>query len=151
MALSRLVQAAGSGEIIGLDPTRLHDALDHGAYFWLDVQGPSEADLRVLEDVFAFHALAIEDSLQWGQRPKLDEYDDFVFLVVYGWAPDRDGLVEVHCYYSPRFLVTLHRDEAPAFADVRSRATRVLARGEEPILVLHQVVDALVDSFGPPL
>ncbi|MDQ3865705.1 MAG: magnesium transporter CorA family protein, partial [Actinomycetota bacterium] len=79
------------------------------------------------------------------------EYDDFVFLVVYGWAPDEDGLVEVHCYYSPRFLVTVHRDRAPAFENVRSRAERVLARGDDPILVLHQVVDALVASFTPPL
>ena len=41
-------------------------------------------------------------------------YDDFVFLVVYGAVPDEDRLVEVHCFYSEQFLITVHRDEAPA-------------------------------------
>jgi magnesium transporter len=150
VALGRLVGAGASGEI-GLDASRLRDALDRGEYFWLDVRGPTEGDLRVLEEVFAFHPLAIEDSTNWGQRAKLEEYDDFVFLVVYGWAPDRDGLVEVHCYYSARFLITLRRDDAPGLDEVRPRAERALARGEDSILVLHQVVDALVDSFSPPL
>ncbi|MDQ3857809.1 MAG: magnesium transporter CorA family protein [Actinomycetota bacterium] len=150
MALGCLVDVGGTAEV-DLEPTRLRHALARGDYLWLDVGGPREADLRGVQEAFGFHELAIEDSLTWGQRPKLEEYDDFVFLVVYGWAPDEDGLVEVHCYYSPRFLVTVHRDQAPALEDVRPRAERVLARGEDPILVLHQVVDALVDSFAPPL
>jgi hypothetical protein len=37
---------------------------------------------------------------QFNQRAKLDEYDDFVFIIVYGAAPDDDRLVEVHCFYS---------------------------------------------------
>ena len=83
------------------------------SFFWIDVDQPDEADYAILRDVFKFHPLAVEDSEKFGQRAKLDEYDDFVFLVVYGAVPDDDRLVEVHCFYSEKFLVTVHRDEAP--------------------------------------
>ena len=69
----------------------------------------------------------------------------------YVQAADEDGLVEVHCYYSERFLVTVRRDEAPALDEVRPHCERALADGGEGILVLHRVVDGLVDSFFPPL
>ena len=81
--------------------------------------GRRAADFEILRDVFGFHPLAVEDSEQFGQRAKIDEYDDFVFLVVYGAAPDDDRLVEVHCFYSERFLITVHRDDCPAFAEIR--------------------------------
>ena len=92
-----------------------------GSFFWIDVDQPDEDDFEILRDVFKFHPLAVEDSEKFGQRAKLDDYDDFVFIVVYGAVPDDDRLVEVHCFYSEKFLVTVHRDEAPAFTEVRQR------------------------------
>ena len=129
----------------------LDEQLRRREFFWLDVHRPADADLETLGALFGFHPLALEDSLHFGQRAKIEDYDDFVFLVVYGWAPDEDGLVEVHCFYSERFLVTVHRDDAPALVETRRRCERTLAETAEPILVLHQVVDALVDSFFPVL
>ena len=90
-------------------------------FFWIDLHKPSAQDLALLRESFQFHPLALEDSEHFGQRAKLDDYDDFVFIVVYGAVPDEDRLVEVHCFYSERFLITLHHDEAPAFAELRHR------------------------------
>jgi magnesium transporter len=150
VAVANLVDREGQ-EQIALDRGRLERDLQGDGFFWLDLQDPSEEEVELVGEVFGFHPLAIEDSLHFGQRPKLEEYDDFVFLVVYGWAPDEDGLVEVHCYYSERFLITIRRDEAPALDEVRSECTRALGKSDEAILVLHKVVDGLVDSFAPPL
>ncbi|MBA2614428.1 MAG: magnesium transporter CorA family protein [Actinobacteria bacterium] len=150
MALARLVEGSGTSEL-PLEAAGLRERLEREEFFWLDLHEPSEENLRELETAFGFHPLAIEDSLHFGQRAKLEEYDDFVFLVVYGWAPDEDGLVEVHLYYSPQFLISIHRDEAPALARICGRCEETLARDPEPILVLHQVVDSLVDSFTAPL
>ena len=122
-----------------------------GEFFWLDLHQPTAEDFAVLRDTFRFHPLALEDSEQFGQRPKLDEYDDFVFLVLYGAVPDEDRLVEVHCFYSERFLVTVHRDEAPAFAEVRHRYRQRKAPIEDPGRLLYRIVNALVDSFFPIL
>src|SRR5262249_19928570 len=132
-----------------------HDSAERllaaGSFFWIDVHQPTDEDFAVLRDVFQFHPLAIEDSESFGQRAKLEDYDDYVFLVVYGAVPDDDRLVEVHCFYSERYLVTIHRDEAPAFTDVRRRYQLRNAPIEDPGRLLYHIVDALVDSFFPIL
>jgi magnesium transporter len=122
-----------------------------GSFFWLDVDQPVEDDYAVLRDVFKFHPLAVEDSEKFGQRAKLDDYDDFVFIVVYGAVPDDDRLVEVHCFYSEQFLVTVHRDEAPAFTEVRERYVARTHSIDDPAQLLYRIIDALVDSFFPIL
>jgi magnesium transporter len=122
-----------------------------GKFFWLDLDQPSEGDFQILREVFKFHPLAIEDSEQFDQRAKLDEYDDFVFVVVYGAAPDDDRLVEVHCFYSERFLITVHHDDCPAFAEIRLRYQQRETKIEQPSLLLYRVIDGLVDSFFPVL
>jgi magnesium transporter len=122
-----------------------------GQFFWIDIYQPTDQDFTILRDAFHFHPLALEDSEHFGQRAKLEDYDDFVFLVVYGAAPDEDRLVEVHCFYSERFLITVHRDEAPAFTEVRRRYQKRKAPIEDPGRLLYQIIDALVDSFFPIL
>ena len=127
---------------------KLHAA---GTFFWLDLEQPDADDFAVLRDVFGFHPLAIEDSENFGQRAKLDEYGDFVFLVVYGANPDDDRLVEVHCFYSEDHLITLHRDETPAFTALRARYAKQEAPLGDPPRLLYRIVDSLVDSFFPVL
>jgi magnesium transporter len=134
-----------------LSRDNLKRLLASGSFFWIDLPRPMENDFAVLRDVFQFHPLALEDSEHFGQRAKLDDYDDFVFLVVYGAVPDEDRLVEVHCFYSARFLITVHRDEAPAFTEVRHRYQKRQAPIDDPALLLYRIIDALVDSFFPIL
>jgi magnesium transporter len=64
---------------------------------------------------------------------------------------DDDRLVEVHCFYSERCLVTVHRDDAPAFDEVRERYEKRKGPIERPSLLLYKLIDALVDSFFPIL
>jgi magnesium transporter len=118
-----------------------------GSFFWIDLHRPSAEDFTILRDVFRFHPLALEDSEHFDQRPKIEEYDDVVFLVLYGAVPDDGRLVEVHCFYSERFLVTIHRDTVPAVSDVRRRYEAGTRSAEDPIWLTHRFVDALVDSF----
>jgi magnesium transporter len=121
-----------------------------GSFFWVDVAQPNEADYAILRDVFKFHPLAVEDSEKFDQRAKIDDYDDYVFIVVYGAVPDDDRLVEVHCFYSEKFLVTVHRDDAPAFTEVRQRYVQ-RKKVDDPGRLLYRIIDALVDSFFPIL
>ena len=138
-------------DTIDFNHAAIEELLADGRFFWLDLDQPDAADFDVLREVFKFHPLAVEDSEHFGQRAKIDDYDDHVFLVLYGASPDEDRLVEVHCFYSERYLVTVHRDEAPAFTEVRERFTK---RGEpldHPARLLYEIVVALVDSFFPVL
>jgi magnesium transporter len=150
MSLCHVVHAEQVGEL-RLSRENLERLLAGGSFFWIDLSRPSGEDFAVLRDVFHFHPLALEDSEHFGQRAKLDDYDDFVFLVVYGAVPDEDRLVEVHCFYSERFLITVHRDEAPTFTEVRHRYQKRKASIDEPALLLYRIIDALVDSFFPIL
>jgi magnesium transporter len=127
------------------------ELLAGGSFFWLDLDRPGPDDFEILRDSFGFHPLAVEDSEHFEQRAKIDDYEDFVFLVVYGAASDRDRLVEVHCFYSERFLVTVHREDCPPFAEIRRRYQQRDDTIDRPSLLLYRIVDGLVDSFFPIL
>ena len=55
-----------------------------GDFFWLDIHEPQKGDLEILREEFRFHPLSLEDSWQFNQRPKIDDYKGYVFLVVFG-------------------------------------------------------------------
>jgi len=146
---SFLVDARGAHDKADRELVRRH--LAESEFFWLDLHRPAAADLTLLADAFGFHPLAIEDASHFGQRPKIEEFDDFVYLVAFGANEDQDGLVEVHCFFGERFLVTVHRDSCPPFDDLRARAAREMAPPAKGAMLLYHVLDALADSFFPGL
>ena len=145
-----VIQHGGSREV-DFSRETVEGLLAEGGFFWLDLDQPDPDDFEILRDVFKFHPLAVEDSEHFDQRAKIEDYDDLVFIVVYGASSDNDRLVEVHCFYSERFLVTVHRDDFPAFAEIRRRYQRRETAIEQPSLLLYRIVDGLVDSFFPVL
>jgi magnesium transporter len=128
-----------------------HLARDH--FFWLDLISPSTEEIEKLHDLFGFHPLALEDAQHFGQRPKLDRYEDHIFLVFYGSAGEEedieDQLQEVQMFVSGKYLVTIHKERLPALQDQLSRLDGQLLHSEQ--FVLYRVFDALTDSFFPPL
>jgi magnesium transporter len=136
-----------------VDRSTVESLLSSGDFFWLDIENADADDFAMLRDVFHFHPLALEDSEQFGQRPKLEEYDDFVFLVVYGAAPppDVDRLVEMHLFYSETYLVSVRREHAPSCHELRQRYAKKPGQLERPIVVLYRLLDSLSDSFFPAL
>jgi magnesium transporter len=136
-----------------VDRTAIESRVASGDFFWLDFENPEPDDFALLRDVFRFHPLALEDSEQFGQRPKIEDYGSFVFMVFYGAAPppDADRLVEVHCFYSESYLVTVRREHAPSCDELRERYARQPGRLERPIVVLYRLLDSLSDSFFPAL
>jgi hypothetical protein len=89
-------------------------ALKEDKLLWLDLQDTDDETLALLREVFKLHPLAVEDAKEFNQRPKVEDYDNFVSLVAYGARGPDEPLVEVHCFYAEKFLVSVHRDEAPA-------------------------------------
>jgi magnesium transporter len=144
-----LVDAGGAHESV--DRAAVAEHLDRGEFFWLDLHRPNADDLALLRDPFGLHPLAVEDAEHFGQRPKLEEFEDFVYLVAFGANADSDGLVEVHCFFSGKFLVTVHHDDCPAFGDLRLRASKGRQPADSSALALYRVIDALADSFFPEL
>jgi magnesium transporter len=136
-----------------IDEAGIHDYLRRDHFFWLDLTAPSHDDLAKLHELFGFHPLALEDTEQFAQRPKLDDYGDYVFVVFYGaWRRRRDDpmpLREVHFFISGRYLVTVHRDSLPPLDRQREQLDGRALHSEQ--FLLYHVFDALVDSFFPIL
>ncbi|MGN6816871.1 MAG: magnesium/cobalt transporter CorA [Solirubrobacterales bacterium] len=134
-----------------LDRDAITDLLARDEFFWLDLTDPGVPESNQLQEAFSFHPLALEDMLKRGQRPKLEDFGDYMFLVYYG-AGSREGearLEEVHAFLSGHYLVTSHRFDCPALAEVRQRLTQQEPRSEQ--LVVYRVIDGLTDSFFPVL
>ena len=136
-----------------IDEPRIRDHLKKDQFFWLDLQSPGEQELKQLRAMFDFHPLALEDSEHFRQRPKLDDYGDYVFLVFYGavshHARQRGLLREVHMFISGHYLITIHRGSLPPFDREREQLDGHVLHSEQ--FLLYRVLDALVDSFFPVL
>jgi magnesium transporter len=136
-----------------VDRPAIAKLLDSDQFFWLDRTGPTSEDIEALRELFGFHPLALEDALHFGQRPKLDHYEDYVFLVFYGaqaGARDDGGLLqEVQMFISGKYLVSLHTDPLPALDEQRTHLDGLVLHSEQ--FVLYRVFDALTDSFFPVL
>jgi magnesium transporter len=153
---SHLIDARGTVEP-NVDPAAVESRLRDRVFFWLDIDSPTEADFQILQNDFKLHPLALKDSRKFGQRPKIEEYDDdFTLLVVFGAIDDptrRSGMrpIEVHCYYSEHWLITVHMGECPVFAELRNQTHKRLPKFDQGLGILYLVVDELVDSFLPQL
>lgn len=145
---SFLITADGAEHEASLATVR--HLLDTSARFWLDLGGMDrETADGLLRDTFGFHELAVEDAEHFAQRPKIDTYDDFTVLVAYGAA---DGqLVEVHCFYTENYLVTVHHKACPEFAGLVSRLKQRADPRADHVMLLYRVVDALIDGYFPVL
>jgi magnesium transporter len=136
-----------------IDETTVRDHLKHDQFFWLDLSAPRHEDVEKLRELFGFHPLALEDTEEFRQRPKLDDYGDYIFLVFYGCLPedaqDEDPLQEVHLFISGQYLVTIHDKPLPALDEQREALVGRVLHSEQ--FVLYRVLDALTDSFFPRL
>ncbi len=136
-----------------IDEQAIKDHLASDRFFWLDLSLPTAAEIAQLAEIFDFHPLALEDTEHFGQRPKLDDYGDYVFMVYYGaWRhePSEEApLREVHLFISGHYLVTVHRDPLPPLDDQREHLTGRALHSEQ--FLLYLIFDALADSFFPIL
>jgi magnesium transporter len=124
-------------------------ALKDDKLLWLDLAEAGPDTIALLRDVFKIHPLAVEDAQEFSQRPKIEDYDSFVYLVVYGARGQDQPLAEVHCFISEHFLVTVHRDDIKAVPDACHTLTRLPTNRR--LVALYRLLDHLVDSMFPYL
>src|SRR5437763_1077324 len=125
-----------------VDPEHLRELLAKDQFFWLDLAAPTPDDIERLGEIFHFHPLALEDTTNFGQRPKLDDYQDYMFVVFYGareTADDPDLLHEVHLFVSGSYLVTVHRDPIPPLEEQVAKIDGQPVHSEQYVLYLSTV------------
>ena len=136
----------------GFDVALVSDHLEvEGTVVWLDLLKPTAEDLDILVEEFGLHALAVEDAVSEHQRPKLDRYDDHLFLSSYVAELDSStGELTVHevsAFITARALVTIRKSESLSLEPLLERwdGSRQLAVSGVPFL-LHGLLDLLVDG-----
>ncbi len=145
------------GKATDATPEKIEQTLASGEFFWLNLDvhdpGPDDDVSGMLTNTFHFHPVAVEAAGRFGQRARIDEYDDFVHAITFGIADDGKSVAEVHCFITKKFIITLHQGNCPALATVHDRisghhASEVAA---PQVVIFYLIMDTLVDSFFPVL
>jgi magnesium transporter len=122
---------------------------------WIDVVDPTPDEIARIGEEFQFHPLALEDVSRGGQRPKVDQYDNYQFIVFSGLTSQNDHITthEVDIFLAKHCLVTFHKSDLPVMAQTAERwRTNATALGNHGVgFLLHSVLDALVDGYFPVL
>jgi magnesium transporter len=126
----------------------------HKGGLWLDIERPDTDDYKLLEETFKFHQLTIEDIQHQDQRPKVDEYPDYNFAVIFqaDWQGDDVAFREHHLFVGPNYLISVHVDPSPVLTALEDRIAKSpeLTKGQ-PAFLTYLVIDALVDATFPVL
>lgn len=129
---------------------------DPAVMLWVDLsESPDEEARRVLGEWFSVHPLTIEDCLQDSPLPKVEHYDDYVYIVMHAvdyTRADKFNTTEVDLILGRNFLITFHRKPLKPVQVARDRLQRpgaALVRG--PDRIAHTILDLLADYYGPAL
>jgi magnesium transporter len=145
-----------------LMPTLLSDT---NLFLWVDLEAPTTAESKyVLEDVFHFHPLSIEDCVTASPSPKVDEYTPkegdlftpYLFIVIHAVDYSRkDGVFatsELNFFLGRNFLVTYHTGPSRSVASTEERAVKATVNiARAPDRVAHTLLDSIVDNYKPAL
>jgi magnesium transporter len=146
-----------NGATADATPEGIEQAAAGGAFFWLNLDihdpGPDDDVEGMLVKTFHFHPLAVEAVERFGQRARIDDYDDFVHIITFGMGGDGKTVAEVHCFVTDKFIISLHQGDCPALSTVCDRiAGHHSARASAPqAVILYLIMDTLIDSFFPVL
>ena len=133
---------------------RCRELLEKYAVTWVNVVDPDTRTLEELETLFAFPPLALEDAQNHDLAPKIDVYEDLIFVVARTivWAEDIDT-DQLSLFLGRKFIVTVHDKVLPQLEDVRiglrKKNPRMLKAGAD--FLAYTILDVLVDSYFPHL
>ncbi len=124
--------------------------------FWVDLAGPDEEAVRLMRDVFHFHPLAIEDTENERQRPKVEEYKDHLFVILNPANKYEDELSfrELDVFVTHTYVVTVHEDESEPVVEQVLKRCHSKIDADQPVTVgflLYALADAVVDLYFPIL
>src|SRR3990170_1990836 len=133
---------------------RCRELVEKYSVTWVNVVDPDGRTLEELETLFGFHPLALEDATHQELAPKVEHYDDLVFIVARTivWAEEIET-DQLSIFLSKKFVITLHDTVFPQLEDIRIRLRkknpRMLKAGAD--FLAYTILDVLVDSYFPHL
>jgi magnesium transporter len=140
------------------DRQELMSHLDNQRVTWINIDGLGDIEiLRTLGSQFNLHPLALEDVLDTAQRPKVEQYDNYLFIVAHMIYTGRDDVMcgeQVSMFLGKHFLITLQEEaEFDVFEPVRVRIrnTTGTIRKMGPDYLAYALLDSIIDHYYPVL
>jgi magnesium transporter len=129
---------------------------DKGLILWIDLDNPTDDEIKqVLEGIFQFHPLAIEDCMTPSSLPKTEDYDDYLFMVMHAvdfTRQDKFATTEVNLFLGKEFLVTFHRAGLRSVNVLIDRLIKNSGTGPRgPDRLAHSLLDLMIDNYAPLL
>ncbi len=122
---------------------------------WIDLVGPATDDIHLMRDVFKFHMLAIEDTVNNRQRPKIEDYGSHFFLILNPASLNQGALEirELDVFISHSYIVTVHQKDEPLIekALTTCRNRKLVGKPISIGAILYTLVDTVVDGYFPIL
>src|SRR5215217_3411378 len=117
-------------------------------FVWLDMQDPQDEDIALLRDEFKFHRLAIEDAVRHHERPKVDSYEGYYFLIFYVIIyNEKSNLLHteaMHLFIGANYIVSVHEGEIPAIGETIKRWQNAEGEvGNDSGTLLYSLLDAI--------
>jgi magnesium transporter len=127
---------------------------DQGVVTWIDISGIHEAqNLQKLGECFHLHPLVLEDILETEQRPKIEDYDDYLYIVLGAIKPtgEREELESEHIslILGPHYVISIHDSNGQLFAPIRERllAAKGRIRKMGADYLAYTLIDLIVDNY----
>lgn len=129
---------------------------DKGLLLWVDLDNPTDDEIKfVLEGVFQFHPLAIEDCVAPNSLPKVEDYEDYLFIVTHAVdfkRTEKFNTTELDLFLGKDYLVTFHRQPLRSVTTFAERTLKAAGAGPRgPDRIAHTLLDLLVDHYAPVL
>jgi len=147
------------GKLVGrdleLEALRLVQG-DKGLIVWVDLDNPTDDEIKaVLEGLFQFHPLAIEDCVTPSPLPKIEDYDEYLFMVTHAvdyTRQEKFATTELDLFLGKEFIVTFHRQSLRSVSALIERLAKNAGPGPRgPDRIAHSLLDLLVDNYTPLL
>src|SRR5215213_7426679 len=152
----QLVVCASNGQFHSyVNPEKIDELIDlPDTFLWLDLQNPQAHELDLLREEFKFHPLAIEDATRHHERPKLEAYDDYYFMVFYALSYDgaqrRLSGQPLGLFIGSNYIVSVHQGEVGSIDETIKRWQANAAEfGKDAGGLLYALLDAIVDDYFP--
>lgn len=123
------------------------------ALLWVDIEEPEDEDVELLLDVFGLHPLTVEDCIMPNHRPKLEEFDHYIFVVLQGLKRNDRGrltLTELDICLGKNFLITMRSEPMKSVDEDCVRVEKkspIIKRGAD--FLFYSLVDSLIDGYFP--
>lgn len=124
---------------------------------WVDFENPTEFEEETLVEIFNFHPLAVEDCITDHSQPKVDDYEEYLFLVVHAVTMQEQhrqkelATIELNVFIGENYVVTFHKEPLVSIAQVleivQKKAQVIMGSGSD--MLAHSILDHLVDRYLP--